>query len=442
MEKIINKTNPAKKTGADKPAILGGRPILAKPLPISNNIGKEEKAAVAKVLDSGILSDYIGRAGEKFLGGKEVKALEEDFKNKLKVKYAVSFNSATTALDAAVCALGIGPGDEVIVSPYTMSASATAILMNMAIPVFADIEKDTFCLDPESVESRITERTKAIMVVNIFGGSARYDRIIDIAKKYNLKIIEDNAQSPGGKYRGKYLGTIGDIGIFSLNFHKTIQSGEGGILVTNSKDYAFKAQLKRNHGEDVLDDLKDNDTFVLGSNYRMTEIHAAIAKEQLKKLDFLNQKRIELADYLTLKLKRFNFLTPAYVIPESKHVYYVYPIKFDSKKAGISRRLFAAAMEKEGFGFNSGYLKPIYLMPLFQNKKIFNKTNCPFDCKHYKGTVEYGNGICPTAEKFWNDEVLLTTICRHPLTKRDIDSFISAIEKIIAYIPELKRMER
>ncbi len=422
----------------EKPAILGGDPVLHEGLPVTNNIGFEEKKEVLEVLESGVLSDFLANAGDKFLGGKTVLELESEFKKKFGVKYAISFNSATTALDAAVCCLDICPGDEVIVSPYTMSASATSILMNGAIPIFADIEEDSFCLNSHSIRERITEKTKAIMVTNIFGGSARYDEIIEIAKNFNLKIIEDNAQAPGGIYKNRLLGTIGDVGVFSFNRHKTMQCGEGGVLITNNKDYAFRAQLKRNHGEVILDDLKIDEKFILGSNYRLTEVNAAIAKAQLKKLDFLNERRILLAEYLSEKLKGIEGLTPVYVLPDSTHVYYLYPIKFDEQKFGISRELFVKAMKKEGFNLNSGYLKPLHLLSLFQKKKIYKNSGYPFTLNK---DLNYSKGICPVAEKFYEKELILTDICRYPLSKLHVNLFIKAIEKIISNKKLLKHIK-
>jgi len=422
----------------EKLAILGGKPVLNKPLPKTNNIDDKEKNAVMEVLDSGQLSDFLGRAGNKFLGGKYVLELEKSMCEKFKVEYSVAFNSATTALEAAVCALGIGPGDEVIVSPYTMAASATAVLMNMAIPIFADIDSSNYCLSSDSVKKKITPNTKALMVTNLFGGSADYRELLKIAKKHNLKIIEDNAQAAGGFYHGKSLGTLADIGIFSFNIHKTMQAGEGGVLVTNDKNYAFRAQLRRNHGESVLDDLQRYDIDILGTNSRMTEVHAAIATEQLKKLDFLNEKRIQLADYLTEKLEKIKGISPVNIIPDTKHVYYLYPMKFSKEKFGISRDLFVKALSKEGFELNQGYVKPLYLIPLFQNKKIFPNSKCPYDYNHYDLIPDYSEGSCPTVEKLWKSELLLTSICRYPITKKHIDMFIFAIEKIYAQRDELK----
>ncbi len=169
----------------EKLALLGGRPVLKKLLPQYNFIGKEEEKAALKTVKEKILSGFVGRAGDYFLGGKYVKELEARICKRFKVKYAVSFNSATTALQAAVGALGIGPGDEVITSPYTMTATASAILFNNALPVFADIGENNFCLNPESIKKNITNKTKAILAVNMLGGSADYNPILKIAKKHN-----------------------------------------------------------------------------------------------------------------------------------------------------------------------------------------------------------------------------------------------------------------
>jgi len=263
---------------------LGGERVRKEKFPAYRPIGKEEEDAALRVIRSGVLSKYLGSWHEDFYGGPEVRALESEWAAYFNVKHAIAVNSATSALYCAVGAVGIGPGDEVIVSPYTMSASATAALIYNAIPVFADIEEDYFCLSPESVEKRITERTKAIIVVDIFGQPYDADRINAIAKTHGLYVIEDSAQAPGAKYKGKWAGTLGDIGIISLNYHKHIQTGEGGILVTDNDELAEKLRLIRNHAEAVVE-AKGFSTLVnmIGFNYRMTEIEAAIAREQFKK---------------------------------------------------------------------------------------------------------------------------------------------------------------
>lgn len=411
-------------------AINGGAPILKRPLPPTYNIGDTEIKAVIRLMKKGPLSDFVGAPGDYFLGGCAVRALEKSFCKKFGVKYAVSFNSATTALHAAVVALGIGPGDEVIVPPYSMSASVTAILMNGAVPVFADVEDRTFCLDIESVKKNITKYTKAMMVVNLFGGPANFKEVLKIAKKNNLRIIEDNAQSPGAKYNGKFTGTIGDIGVFSFNVHKVIQSGEGGVLVTNSKKYAFRAQMARNHGEN-LTGKGGNYNFgpIIGSNYRMTEIEAVIASEQLKKLNFLNRERIKLVNYLSTKLKNIEGITVPFVEKFNHHVFYVYPIKIDEKRFGLSRDLFVKAMMAEGFPMSKGYVEPFYLLPVFQNKQVFNYTHFPFD--YHKRFVSYKKGICPVAERLYEKEFTFTNICQYPHTRKEIDLFVRAVLKVV-----------
>ena len=425
--------------------MLGGVPALKKPLSPYNSIGKEEKRAILKVMENKNLSGYVGRWGERFFGGKYVKELEDNFCKYFKVKYAVAFNSATTALQAAVAALGIGPGDEVITTPYTMSATASAILFNNALPVFADIDEKTFCIDPRSIEQKITKRTKAIMAVNLFGRAADYKEILRIAKKHHLKIIEDNAQSAGASLGKKFLGTIGNIGVFSLNSNKVIHSGEGGVLVTNNKKYAFLARLTMNHGEAVINDIhKINKTFepILGNNYRMTELQAAVAIEQLKKLNSLNQKRIQLADYLTKKLKKFSWLLPPAIDRNQKHVYFTYPMRFLSDKIGIQRKTFKKAMDAEGLIVAEGYQEPIYLFPIYQKKQIYRNSHFPFISKEFKNHADYSRGICKVAERMYAKELVLTNICQPPQSKKEINLFVNCLEKIQDNIENLKKYEK
>ena len=286
-----------------KLAINGGAKIRETKFPASKSIGKEEEDAVKRVFDSGVFSRFLGCWHEDFYGGPQVRMLEKEWAEHFNVKHAIAVNSATSALYCAIGAIGVGPGDEVIVSPYTMTASATAPLIYNAIPVFADIEEDYYCLSPDSIEERITKNTKAIVAVDIFGQSYDADRINAIAGKHDLFVIEDCAQAPGAKYKGKWSGTLGDIGIYSLNYHKHIHTGEGGLLVTDDEELADKLRLIRNHAEAVVE-AKGYSSLVnmLGFNYRMTEIEAAIAREQLKKLEILLEKRVQNVKYVSKKL--------------------------------------------------------------------------------------------------------------------------------------------
>ncbi len=428
----------------EKLAFLGGEPVNKTPFPMSNTIGEEEKREAMKVLNSGLLSGFLGRYGDKFLGGPRVKRLESAFTDYFRVGYAVSMNSATSCLHAAVAALDIGPGDEVIVSPYTMTATASAILMNNAIPVFADIDPDIFCIDPKKLEKLITPKTKAIMVVHLFGHPAPMDELMKIAKRRNLKVIEDSAQAPAALYKRKFTGTFGDIGIFSLNYHKTIQTGEGGVLVTNDKKLALKLQLIRNHGEAVIDDMPglSEEINVLGWNYRLPEIEAAMAYTQLKRLEKLSLHRIKLANYLTEKLRNFRGITPPAVLEDTMHVYYLYAMKFNEEKVGISRDLFVKAVKAEGVPITNGYMRPLYLQSIYRTKKAYGNKKCPFVCAYYPKTIRYRKGMCPVTERLEEREVMTTNITRIPLLCRDIDMFVRAIEKVFENLNQLKEYEK
>jgi len=419
-------------------AIHGGKPVRSKPFPDYNTIGKEEKLAVMEVLDHGILSKFLATWSPDFYGGLRVQKLEQEWADYFGVKHAVSVNSATSGLYAAAGAAGIGPGDEVIVSPYTMSASATAALIYGAIPVFADIDPEIFCITPESIKKCITPYTKAIIVVDIFGHPADMDEIMTIAQEHNLLVIEDAAQAPGAKYYGRYAGTLADMGVFSLNYHKTIHCGEGGIIVTNDDDTADRLRLIRNHAEVVVKNKgTENIVNMIGFNYRMTEIEAAIASEQLKKLEKLVIARIEAADYLTAKLDKLPALSPPVVLPGVRHGYYVYAIKYDAHAFGVPRDRFVAAIKAEGIPVGSGYVEPIYLEPVYQRRIAFGRNGFPFTYNGYKGQVNYEPGICPVTEKMYYDELIILNVCHANIQRGDLDDTANAFEKVLDNMTEL-----
>lgn len=410
----------------NKLALFGGTKTRVKPFPPHPIIGQEEKDAVMDVLNSGHLSTFIAAPGQFFLGGEKIRQFESEFADYHGVKYAVALNSATAALHAAVVAVGVQPGEEVIVPPYTFTSTATSVLMHNAIPVFADIQDDIYCLDPEAIERAVTPLTKAIIPVHLFGHPADMDPIMEIARKHNLKVIEDNAQSPGATYKGKLAGTFGDCGIFSFTESKTIMTGEGGMLITDDPDIAEAAQMVRNHGEVILENQKERTykSNILGWNYRMTEINAALGIVQLGRLEDLNAKRIELADYLSEHIEQLPGLTTPLVYPDCKHVYYVYPFRFNEKEAGISRDQFTQALSAEGIPVGAGYVRPLYLNPLYHENK-------PTAFRLYEGSASYDKGLCPVAESMYERELLLFGVIRPPATKSDIDDIIAAMKKIL-----------
>lgn len=428
-------------------ALFGGIPVRKESYPVhTTNLSHLEEEEVLKVMRGGHLSGFSARPGERFLGGPMVQELERRFAAHLGVEYAVSFNSATSALHGTIAAAKIGPGDEVIVPPTTMSATASAVLMQNAIPVFADIEDETFGLDPRSVENAITQRTKAILTVNLFGHPSRLDALEKIAEKYSLILIEDNAQALGAQIHGRTAGTVGVMGVQSLNYHKTIQTGEGGVVITNDNALAKHLQLMRNHGEVVIRHMDDttDDALVnmLGWNYRLGEIPAAIGIHQVGKIEELTRIRIELAGIMTEKLADFDFLVPPAVRQDCSHVYYLYPMRFITENIGISRALFAKAMRAEGISISEGYVIPIYLEPMYQKRVVYGRKGCPFNCHQWNGDVSYEQGRCPTAERLYFDEFVLTDICKFPNTINEVEEFIRAVRKIADNIEVLRKEER
>jgi dTDP-4-amino-4,6-dideoxygalactose transaminase len=427
-----------------KLAIKGGTPVRTQLFPAYNTIGEEEKRAVMKVLDSGNLSQFLGAWHKDFYGGPTVQQFEKNWATAFGSKYAISVNSNTSGLFTAIGACGINAGDEVIVSPYTMSASALAPVIYGAVPVFADVDYDNFGLNPESVEKCITPRTKAILVVHLFGNPAKMDEIMSIARRHNLMVIEDCAQAPMSTYKGKPVGTIGDIGIFSLNYHKHIHTGEGGVLITNNDDLAERIYLIRNHGENIIEPKGVQNAFnTHGFNYRMTEIEAALGIEQLKKLPALIEERLKNASYFMQELGKINGIISPLIEEGAKHVFYLQAFKFNKQVIGIDRNTFINAIKAEIPSailredtplIGAGYVKPLYLQPLYQQRA----THCSFNCEKYKGHVDYSKGICPTAEKLHFEELFTHEYMRPGMSLADMDDVIVAFNKVAKNIDELK----
>lgn len=422
-----------------KLAINGGTPVRTTPFPRYNTIGEEEKRAVMEVLDTGVLSGFLGTWSSAFYGGTRVQQLERDWEKFFGVKHAVTVNSATSGLYAAVGAAGVGPGDEVIVSPYTMTASASAAVVYGAIPVFADIDEDTFCITPDTIRERLSPYTRAIIVVDLLGHPAEMDEIMEIARERDLVVIEDAAQVPGATYHGRYAGTLAHMGVFSLNYHKTIHTGEGGVIVTDDDRFADRLALIRNHGEVVVKDKGTEDIVnTLGFNYRMTEIEAAIGIEQLKKLPSLHRPRVAAADFLSARLKDLPGLKTPVVKPGVVHGYYRYALRFDESVIGISRDRFVDALNAEGIPMVKGYTEPLYLEPMYQKRIAFGRDGFPWTYPGYKGAVSYDPGICPVIERLYYRELMCTDVCHADITEADLVDVVAAFEKIFANIGELQ----
>jgi perosamine synthetase len=421
-------------------AINGGAPVRTNPFPAHNFIGQEEKDRVMQVLDSGILSQYLGAPHPDFDGGPLVNELEDAWAEAFDAEHAVAVNSATSGIVAALGALGLSPGDEVITSPYTMSASATAAFAYHAVPVFADIQDDIFNIDPKSIEERITPRTKAIVAVHLFGHSADMDPIMELARKHDIKVVEDAAQAPGATYKGRPVGTLGDIGVFSLNFHKHIHAGEGGLVTTNDDELALRVQLIRNHGENVVGHTPiENISNTFGFNWRLPEMSAAVAVEQLKRLPDLLERRIHTAEYLAARLAGIPAISPPTVYDDCRHVYYAQPFKFDEAVAGVTRARYIDAVlaelpsspERENVPLMGYPSKPLYLSnPMYQQKIAIGQNGAPFRGPGYESDVDYSEGICPVTERLFNGELFTNEYFRPPTTEADMDDVFNAFEKV------------
>jgi perosamine synthetase len=418
----------------DELALFGGNRTINKSFTPYRSIGQEEVEAVKAVVETGVLSRFLGSWDPDFYGGEKVRAFERAWEKHFSIDHAVTVNSATSGLIAAVGAIGIEPGDEVIVSPWTMSASATAILVWNAIPVFADIENETFNIDPRSIERNITPHTRAIMVPDIFGHGADLDTIIAIAREHDLKVIEDAAQAPGAIYRGRYAGTIADIGVFSLNYHKHIHTGEGGVCVTNNTKLMERLQLIRNHAEAVVEEKGVRDlSNMIGFNFRMTEIEAAIGLEQLKKLETLTARRIAVAERLTASLGGLKGLRLPVVKKDCTHVFYVYPLVYSAEITGVPRDRVFKALVAEGVPITDRYVN-IHLLPIYQEKTAYGKKGFPWSGDFYRGSVSYKKGICPVAETLQDEMFLGIGMCIYAYTDEDVDLIIEGFHKVWKHI--------
>jgi len=314
---------------------------IAKPL-----IGTEEKKAVLEVLESGIIAQ-----------GPRVKAFEEAFTDMCGVRYAIAASSGTTALHTALLASEIGEGDEVITSPFTFIASANSILYSGAHCVFVDIDPRTFNLDPKAIEPAITQNTRAIMPIHLFGLSCDMDPIVEIAEMYGLSIIEDACQSHGASYGGRKVGSFG-TGVFSLYPTKNITSAEGGMITTDDEGIAERCRMLRQHGMRTRY-LHEQ----LGYNYRMSDLHAAIGLEQLKKLAGFNRARQENARYLSANL--VGVVTP--FVPDGRqHVFHQYTICVpDGKRDTLRAHLF-----DNGIGCEVYYPRPVHKQPIYKTDQV------------------------------------------------------------------------
>jgi dTDP-4-amino-4,6-dideoxygalactose transaminase len=306
--------------------------------------------------------------------------------------------------------------------------------MHGAVPVFADVEEEAFCLDPKSVETLVSPRSRAMIPVHLFGQPAAMDELLEVARRHKLRVIEDCAQAPGATYKGRRVGTLGDCGVFSFQETKNLMTGEGGMLITDDPTIADVARLLRNHGEAAVapGEARSYKAEVLGYNYRMTEFEAALGRVQLAQLGEQNGARQRLASYLTRALAGVRGLRVPPLRSDVEHVYYVYPLLFDESAWGATRARVLEAINAEGIPVSGGYVRPLYLSPLYQERRATA-------FRGYEGHVSYEEGVCPVVERLHRHTMVLLAVVRPPASERDMDDIAAAIHKVWRHRAELSR---
>jgi len=404
-------------------AINGGKPICPTEWlawPVFDNAERKQLSAV---LESG-----------KWWYGKKVRQFEAKFAAFHTARFGVSCTNGTAAIEMALRGLGVLPGDEVIVPPYTFIATASAVVTVGAIPVFADILPDTLCIDPADVERKITPRTKAIIPVHVAGYVADMDRLNKIARKHKLRVLEDAAHSWGSRWKGQGTGTLGEAGTFSFQVSKNITAGEGGIMVTNDEALADLCRSYSHCGRRKASAWYDHD--YLGSNLRMTEFQAAILLAQLARLEKQTLKRQANAQILDRELRELPGIQLLAPEPRmTRRSYHMYIFRLNERKLGISRDRFVEALEAEGVPASKGWYRPIYGNGVFQNahRGPANGISAPLFGKG----VNYTKVHCPVCEQVCRDAVWIpqNVLLSAPASIRSV---ARAIQKVVTCSDQLR----
>lgn len=396
-------------------AINGGKPVRKKPFPSWPIFGKAEEKALIEVL----------RSGKWGIGGEKNAEFSQAYAKWLGVRRVVACTNGTAAIEIALRAVGVKPADEVIVPSYTFVATASSVLSIGAVPVFADIEPETYMMDPDSVEAVITPKTKAIIPVYIGGGPADLDRILKIARDRNLRVVEDAAQAHGAEWNGKRIGGDGDMAIWSFQSSKNLTAGEGGAMSTNNEEIGEDAWSIMNCGR--RKDRQWYEHFILGSNFRMTEFQAAILLKQLAKVEGQMKIRDKNATYLAKRLKEVEGIAPLEAYPQTtRHAHHLFIMRYDQNAfGGVPKEKFVKTVNKEGIPLAPGYTIPLHELPAIRNYSL------PYVNLDYSTTkLPVTERACKEEGMWFHQSVLLGT-------RRDMDDIVDALLKVKKHSNEL-----
>jgi len=356
--------------------------------------------------------------GDYLTTGPYVSTFEQAVAQYVGAKYAVAFSNGTAALHGACFAAGIGEGDEVITTSMTFAASANCVLYQGGMPVFVDIDEKTYNIDPNKIEEKITDKTKAIIPVDFTGQPVDLDRILEIAKKYNLVVIEDAAHALGATYKGRKIGSISDMTMFSFHPVKHITSGEGGIITTNNEEYYEKLLQFRSHGitrnKEKLNEYHGPwyyEMQFLGYNYRMTDIQAALGTSQLKKIDQFVELRRKYVSIYNDAFKDMDEIITPFQHENGESSWHLYIIRLKLDKLTSSRREIFEALQQQNIGINVHYI-PVHLQPYYQQ-------------------LGYQKGICPNAEKLYEEMITLPLF--PAMSEEDVNSVIEAVKRVVSF---------
>ncbi len=418
-------------------ALLGGTPVRTAPFPAWPVHDEREVEAVTEVVRSGKWWRFAYATGLELHEDPQAAQISKviefgmKFARHHEARHGIAVANGTGSLEIILKALGIGPGDEVIVPAYTFIASASAVLQVNAVPVFVDVQPDTYNMDPDRIEEAITPRTRAIEPVHFAGQPADMDRVLQIASRHGLAVVEDAAHAHGSAWRGRKVGALGDAGSFSFQASKNMTAGEGGIIVTNDDALARRCDsylwAGREQGRPWYEFHR------LGWNYRLTEMQAAILLVQLERLEEQNQRRMENRRYLEQRLAEVGGVVPLrWDERATLHSHHIMILRYNAAAfGGVGRDRFVEALNAEGIPASAGYAFPVYANPMFLNQDFYPR-GCPLSCQHYGQEVDFAAYAerCPVAERICRAE---SVWLEHRLllgTQQDMDDIAEAVAKI------------